>query len=663
VAAFWREGRRAVAPHAERADDPPGRIDAVLLSLAARVRQPFGRDARRAARFAELVEREQPAVDLLDEAGLLEAARAHRALLLRHGFTFEASARAFAFVRAASARTLGMKHFPVQVMGGYVMLSGMIAEMATGEGKTLTATLPAATVALAGIPVHVVTVNDYLASRDAEWMGPVYRALGLSVGVTAPNQSPAERRSAYAADVCYCTNKDLGFDYLRDGLALDGRRARGRLLLEKMFGAADRRGKLLLRGLHFGIVDEIDSILVDEARTPLIIAGAGDQPEDASVFRSALDVASRMVVGDDFLISAADRMVTLTEQGRARLKSLADLLPLAWRSLRAREEIVTQALSALHLFERDTHYLVRDGKVQIVDEYTGRVMADRSWERGLHQLVEAKEGCDHTERRSTLARITYQRLFRRYLRVGGMSGTVLEVAPEMDAVYGLRTVCIPPNRPSRRIDKGTRLYATRALKWAAVASAAESMRATGRPVLIGTRSVAASEELAAALSGRGLEHQVLNARQDEQEAAIVAAAGAAGRITVATNMAGRGTDIHLDADARTNGGLHVILTEFHESKRIDRQLYGRCARQGDPGSCEAIVSLEDELFVRHASASAKRFALTYGEATEPLPDWVARTLRTVAQTSAEWINAQVRRSTVALDRKLETALGFAGRSE
>jgi preprotein translocase subunit SecA len=659
----WRSIERSAAPYAERADPRDSQIDRILLATSAGLKRPFSRARAQAAQVARLAEREERALAGLTDAELHEAAERLRVALLQHRFLPELVARSFALVRAAAERTVGMRHFPVQLMGGHVMLQGMLAEMGTGEGKTLTATLPAATAALAGMPVHIVTVNDYLARRDGEWMGPVYRALGLSVGIVQHGQSPDERRAAYAADVTYCTNKDLGFDYLRDTLVLASRCGRGRLLLERTLGRGDRMDRLLLRGLHFAIIDEADSVLIDEARTPLIIAGAGDTEADETLYRAALAMAGALEPGSEYLIDRGDRAARLTPQGRTRLQELAHSLPAAWRSARAREELAEQGLAALHLFVRDSHYLVREGKVQIVDEYTGRVLADRSWERGLQQLIEVKEGCEVTRRQVTLARITYQRLFRRYLRLAGMTGTATEVASELEAVYGLKAARIPPNRPARRMNHGVRLYTSSAAKWDAVAEAIVHTQAAGRPTLVGTRSVAASEALSHVLAARAIEHVVLNARQDSDEAEVIAQAGAAGRVTVATNMAGRGTDILLGEGVAALGGLHVILTEFHESARVDRQLYGRCGRQGDPGSCEAVVSLEDELFVRHAAALTVLLARRHAGRERTLPGWQAELLRRTAQRAAEAANSHARRMTLEQERKLDTALAFAGKPE
>lgn len=653
---------RAAAPYAERGEALPGHFDAMLLAMLARLRRPFAFGLRRARKFAGQVEQIQAAMDSLTDPAFRQEVEDLRGALRRQGFVPDLVARAFAVVRTAAGRTLGMRHFPTQLMGGYAMLEGMLAEMETGEGKTLTATLPASVAALAGMRVHVITVNDYLAERDAEAMRPVYDALGLRVAVVKAGEDPESRRAAYLADITYCTNKDIGFDYLRDSLVLQGRKGRGRLLLEKLLLRNDRIDRLLLCGLHFAIVDEADSVLIDEARTPLIISGS-EGGATADLFDAALDIVKELVPVDDFVVNRRERIASLTEKGRARLKELAQSLPSEWRSTRGREELAQQGLLALHLFERDVHYLVRDGKVQIIDEYTGRIMPDRSWERGLQQFIELKEGCEVTGMRSTLARITYQRLFRRYLRLAGMTGTGSEVAGELESVYGLKVLRVPTNRPVRRIDLGVRLYATLERKWQAVAEAVTRMTSCGRPVLIGTRSVAASEELAAFLTASNMDHVVLNARQDKDEAAIIARAGEAARVTVATNMAGRGTDIHLDQVVVDNGGLHVILTEFHESRRIDRQLFGRCGRQGDAGSYEAIVSLEDDIFRRHVRALAAVLAARHGKRHTPLPGWAAFMLQALAQHAAESENSHARHSTMEQDRRLDSALAFAGKAE
>lgn len=660
---FWFSASRVSVPYAERSDERESAIERTLLAAGSRLTRGFNVRRRQAQHVARLVEQNQAKADALSDSALRACADDLRMTLRQTGFAPELVAQAFALIRCAAERTRGMKHFPVQLMGGYCMLNGALVEMQTGEGKTLTATLPAAVVALTGRPVHIVTVNDYLAQRDAELMGPLYAALGITVGVAYAGQETPERCAAYAADIAYCANKELGFDYLRDRIALPGKQSRTHVLLDQLYGNRKASEPVRLRGLYFAIVDEADSVLIDEAKTPLIIAGAAQSESDQQLYATALDIARTLVPHADFRHEVRERSVTLTVKGKERLARMSGQLPGGWASARGREEIVQQALSALLLHQRDIHYVLRDGKVQIVDENTGRVYQDRTWERGLHQLVEAKEEVELTGRHTTLARITYQRLFRRFLRLAGMSGTVWEVSPELDAVYGLKVARIPTNRPLRRMDAGTRLYPDAASKWQAVVDAVVGHQRQGRPVLVGTRSVMASERLAAMLSERGIGHVVLNARQDKDEAAIVEHAGQPGRVTVATDMAGRGTDIQLGPGMADKGGLHVILTEFHESARIDRQLYGRCGRQGDPGSHEAVVSLDDEIFVHYAPSLVSMLKKRVWRGGQPENSASAKLLRTVAQRAAERAHAAMRAQTLESDRKLDTDLALSGHSE
>jgi preprotein translocase subunit SecA len=585
-----------------------------------------------------------------------------RQQLMRRGLIDELVVPTFALVREVATRALKMRHYDSQLLGGWVMLNGMLAEMETGEGKTLTATLPACTAAMAGIPVHVITVNDYLAQRDAELMAPLYKLLGLTVGViTEDVTDPAARRMAYGCDVTYCTNKQLAFDYLRDRVTMGHRRSGLRRAVDSL--QAGTGGGLLLRGLCFAIVDEADSVLVDEARTPLILSRQVAGPCDAETYRQALELAARLTPGDDYVVRERERAVVITDRGQARLAELAAEMPGVWSRARRRESLVEQALSAQHLYVRDQHYLVRDGKVLIIDENTGRVMADRSWEMGLHQMVEAKEDCEVTPARESLAKITYQRFFRRYLRLGAMSGTAAEVGTELWSVYGLRVVKVPSHKPMQRQATGTRLHLTAEQKWRAVVERAKTLHWQQRPVLIGTRSVAASEQLSALLNEAGLDHRVLNARNDAEEADIVARAGQAGRITVATNMAGRGTDIRLGAGIPELGGLHVIATERNEARRIDRQLFGRCGRQGDPGSFEAILSLEDEILALYAPAPIKRVLRGMLRRESRLGQRLGAGAMRIAQRTLERRYARMRRELIKLDQRLGDVLAFTGPME
>jgi preprotein translocase subunit SecA len=564
------------------------------------------------------------------------------------------SAQAFALVREAARRSVGQRHFDVQLMGGWAMLNGMLAEMETGEGKTLSATLAAATAALAGRAVHVITVNDYLAERDSEWMRPIYAALGLDVGCVRQGMDPDSRRTAYRAAITYCSNKEIAFDYLRDRLVLRGR---PRAIAMKVGALEDSHAgqRLLLRGLQFAIVDEADSVLIDEARTPLILSADSRQGQGEALYRSALDLARELGEGD---FRRGETGIELTGRGVERIAELCAALTGVWRGPRRREQLLRRALAALHQFERDRHYLVRDGKVVIIDETTGRLMPDRSWEQGLHQLVELKEGCKISGERETLARISYQRFFRRYVHLAGMTGTASEVAAELWGVYRLRVARIPTSRPSRRRREPDRIFGGSQRKWQAVVESTARHRDAGRAVLIGTRSVAASEQIAAMLAQRGLPHRLLNARQDRDEAEIIAGAGMPGCITVATNMAGRGTDIKLAGGVAESGGLHVIATELNDSGRIDRQLFGRCARQGDPGSCEAILAIEEDLVASYLPGVAKRLSRI-----ERLPNWLGRLVFAVAQWRSEHAHSVARRELLELDDYLGDVLAFAGRGE
>ena len=600
-------------------------------------------------------------MELFGPEELRERAAAIGRELRRHGFTDPLVSQAFALVREAASRTLDQRHFDEQIVGSRVLLAGQIAEMQTGEGKTLTATLAVSAAALAGIPVHVVTVNDYLAARDAERMGPVYRALGLSVAAVIHGIPPEQRREGYAADITYVSNKELAFDYLRDRLVLGHRGSRIDLQVERLAGGAARAERLVLRGLHFAIVDEADSVLVDEARTPLIISAEGKAGGDRHLYTTAMALAARLKEGEHFQIEGTDRNVIMTEAGTAHLADLAQPLGGVWRGRLRREELARQALVAKLLLLKDQHYLVSEGKVLLVDEFTGRVMADRSWEHGLHQMVEVKEGCDPTSPHRSLARISYQRFFRRYLRLAGMTGTASEVGAELWSVYGLAVVPVPTHRPAQRRFDGDRVFASADAKWDMVVERTVQVHASGRPVLVGTRSVAASEHLGALLDRAGVPSVVLNARQDANEAEIVAGAGEGGRVTVATNMAGRGTDIALGPGVRELGGLHVIATERHESRRIDRQLFGRAGRQGDPGSGEAIVSLEDEIasYAPRWTWLTERFVRPDGS----LPTWMARFAIGRAQRAAERTHARARKDLLRFDEQLESTLAFSGRGE
>lgn len=647
----------------EKKDRRSHAVEDAVLSLTGLFARYVRMRMIRPGHIISLVRACEPAIVSLNDLELKEEGRQVGLKIRRHGFSDDITARSFALIREVAWRTIGLRHFDTQLMGGWVLLQGMIAEMETGEGKTLMATLAAGTAALAGIPVHVICVNDYLTARDAEMMGPVYRAFGLKVGCITHEVLHENRQSEYQCDVVYCNNKEITFDYLRDKLLLGEFTHPIRLQAEKLYSGSIRENRLLLRGLHFAIADEADSLLIDESRTPLIISGAAGGSEEEAFMREALSVADDLLEGEDYIVNRTENTVDITDRGVARLKEMAVSRGPLWRGTIRRNDIVRNALSARHMFHRDIHYLVCDGKVQIVDEYTGRLMPDRSWEKGIHQLIEIKEGCKVTMHKESLARITYQRFFRRYLHLCGMTGTAWEVRGEFGKVYGLTVAKIPTNRPLIRVRRPDRIMPTLEAKYQAVRERVRELHQSGRPVLVGTRSVSVSEEISRMFSEEGMMHQVLNAKNDRDEAGIISRAGEYGNITIATNMAGRGTDIKLGSDVAERGGLHVILTERHDAGRIDRQLIGRCARQGDPGSHEAILSMEDPIlggrwgrvliWIIRKNLSPGSYLWTLAVKTAIL----------IAQKRMEQVHARMRHELLKADEKAGTSLSFSGARE
>jgi preprotein translocase subunit SecA len=507
--------------------------------------------------------------------------------------------RAMAIAREAAFRSVGMRPFRVQLAGALAMMEGIMVEMATGEGKTLTASVAAAVWGWHGKPVHIITVNDYLVGRDAEEMGPVYRMMGLSVGHVIHESTVRDRHEHYRRHVVYVTSKELVADFLRDQIALGNLRSSTQTVVG-MLMSGQRQNSLMVPGLWKVIVDEADSLLIDEGVTPLIISNAPEEEGNASLYEHADALAAELEVNRDFKIDTTLRQVDLTQRGEDRLDELCEHDGGFWKGKRRREELVVQALSARHCFVRDEHYLVSaDNKVQIIDEFTGRVLADRSWRHGLHQAIEVKEGVTVTADKENLARLSFQRFFRQYPIMAGMTGTVWEARNEMWQIYHRPMMRVPTNKPCIRELLPLQMFDTMEEKWEAVAKRVCEINDKGAPVLVGTRSVLASEEVSHRLAAMGRVHRVLNATQTAQEASIVAEAGQQGKITVATNMAGRGTDIKLGRGVAELGGLHVIATEPHGSGRVDRQLFGRAARQGDPGCAQMFACAQDDLFIRH----------------------------------------------------------------
>ena len=537
---------------------------------------------------------------------------------------------AFAVVREAAKRVMGLRHFDVQLMGGCILHRGKIAEMRTGEGKTLVATLPAYLNALEGKGVHVVTVNDYLARHDSEDMGRVYRFLGLSVGLITHEMDYPARKAAYAADITYGTNNEFGFDYLRDNMVIS---------LDQM----------VQRPLHYAIVDEVDSILIDEARTPLIISGPGAQ--STSLYQVMADVAAKLKEGEDYTVDEKQKTVAPTETGIAKTEKLLGVSNMydGENGVDYSHQLMA-ALKAKALMHRDRDYVVKDGEVIIVDEFTGRLMFGRRYSEGLHQAIEAKEHVKVERESQTLATITFQNYFRMYDKLSGMTGTAKTEEQEFQKIYGLDVVVVPTNKPNIRIDYPDVIYKTRRAKYRAVANAIEELHKKGRPVLVGTTSIQQSEELSELLKKRGIEHNVLNAKFHEKEAEIVADAGQMGAVTIATNMAGRGTDIVLGDGVAELGGLHIIGTERHESRRIDNQLRGRCARQGDPGSTRFYLSLEDDLMRLFGSDNISGIMDKLGmEEDEPIEHKIVTRSIESAQKKVEARNFEIRKQVLEYD--------------
>ena len=620
------------------------------MVILSRLLDPNEREVRRHLAVTEAINALEPELQDLDDTALRVRSDELRAKAREDYDLDELLIEAFALCREASRRTIGLRHFDVQLVGGIVLHQGKIAEMKTGEGKTLVASLALYLNALAGNGVHLVTVNDYLARRDAGWMGPIYHVLGMSVGINVGTAGtfvydpdyldethgdsrlqhlrPASKKEAYGADITYATNSELAFDYLRDNMARD-------------------LSQCSQRDLNYAIVDEVDSILIDEARTPHIISGQSE--ESTEKYYQYARWAARLTEGEDFEVDLKHKSASLTETGIAKMERWTGI-----RNIYDLENVIeahqiNQALKAKSLFLRDRDYLVKDAEVVIVDEFTGRTMPGRRWSDGLHQAVEAKEGVKVQQEQKTIATITVQNYFRQYEKLAGMTGTAVTEAEEFHKIYGLDVVVIPTHRPMVRTDSPDVIFKTEKSKFEAVIDEIVEMNEQGRPVLVGTVSVEKSERLAKMLERRGLKHNVLNAKQHEREAAIVAEAGQPKAVTIATNMAGRGTDIVLGSGVKEVGGLHIIGTERHESRRIDNQLRGRSGRQGDPGSSKFFISLEDDLMKIFGPAADRIGRLMDSLEVEPIEHpWVARSIAS-AQKKVEGMHFDARKHVVEYD--------------
>ena len=587
--------------------------------MQAVVGSPTGRRVAQWASLVPAIDAREPELQPLSDYDLKKESLSLR-YRARSGEPLEKLlVEAFALVREAGRRKLGMLHFEVQLVGGAAVHHRSIAEMQTGEGKTLTATLPMYLAALEGKGAHLATVNDYLAKRDADWMRPLYEALGMTVGVIQGQQPQNDRRKAYACDVTYGTANEMGFDFLRDRL-LKRRIDEGNrdLFGEMLGGPASQSEKPVQRELHYMLVDEADSILIDEAKTPLIISALPGEDEliAAEAYGWAAKVAPQFEEDEHYEYEHKEKRVDLTLEGRQLVRELPKPPATDKLALPTIYEYVERSIKVAREMILDRHYVVRDGEIVIVDEFTGRLAEGRKWRAGIHQAIEAKEGVEITFETNQAARITIQDFFLRYNRLTGMTGTASTSSRELRKIYKTQVVPIPTNRPPIRKQLPTLIFGTAEAKWHAIVEDVIAEHQKGRPVLVGTRSIDKSEIISHLMTARGLEHTVLNARHIAKEAEIVAQAGQVGKITVATNMAGRGTDIKLGPDVHDLGGLHVVCTELHESQRIDRQLIGRCGRQGDPGTYRQFLSLDDEILLLGFGPKKAKRMLELGQRSE-----------------------------------------------
>ncbi|MBM3845861.1 MAG: prepilin peptidase [Verrucomicrobia bacterium] len=623
---------------------------------------------RRRAEILQQLERDaetvcglQKELGNLDDHHLQQKLFHHREQARRNGHLKEDLIPSLAAVREAARRQLGLHAFPVQIMGALALHRGMLAEMATGEGKTLTAALAAVLCGWTQHPCHVVTVNDYLVTRDAMWVHPLFRFCGVRVGAVTASMDSAQRRKGYEADVTYTTSKELLADFLRDQIRVQPIAHPTRRLIRRMLSPqAFSKEMLVQRGLHTAIVDEADSILIDEAVTPLIISSSRPNPSLTEAASLASELASELDPEVDYTKNLRYREVEFTESGLAKLAERCGRLPGLWRGPERRSEIIRQALVAREFFIRGKQYIVESEKIIIVDEFTGRPMPQRTWREGLHQAIEAKEGLKFSDPSETIARMSFQRFFRCFRRLSGMTGTAAEAANELWQIYALPVIRIPTHRPCIRVQQPDLWFPSRESKTEALIRDIEQLHKQGRPVLVGTRSVAYSEELTTLLTGKRIPCQVLNAQRQQAEAEIVALAGEPGKITIATNMAGRGTDIRLGEGVAGLGGLHVIATERHESGRVDRQLFGRSGRQGDAGSAQVYLSAEDDLFTRHLPVSVQKL-LPRPSSGSGMPGGImARGLVKAAQAKAQRMAWKQRLAVLRADEWLKDSLSFTG---
>ncbi|MDH5444946.1 MAG: prepilin peptidase [Gammaproteobacteria bacterium] len=652
----------SIDTYPEKGEQSNNRFDDYVAYLLGRYQILQG---TRKTRFNQFYQEFKPRLKFIrgmNETEFKDYATQLRYAMVRDGLEDKHIIDSFALTYYTIVKKLKMRPYKVQLMAAWTMMQGSIAEMETGEGKTLSATFPACTAAMARIPVHIITANDYLAQRDARLMEPVYKALGLSVGVISSESTLEERRHAYACNITYCTSKQVALDYLRDRRQ-DGLQHKAlRHQLDSQLNQHISTDHVpLLRGLCFAIIDEADSVLIDDARVPLILAKDQMTHPELTDYYQSLAIANLLKENNEFILSLNEPRITLTELGLQRIREIVNTLNLKWSEPQSQQNI-TLALRAMFILQAGRDYLVKDNQIELIDENTGRRVQDRNWQKGLQQMVECKEGCALSSEKTILARISFQRFFNRYLHLAGMTGTAREVAGELKQIYQLDVFVVPTRKPSRRKILPQRIYSSMEIKWHVCVKRIEKIHKKGRPILVGTRSVSESEYLGLLLDKAGLAHQILNARQDEDEARIISKAGKTGQITISTNMAGRGTDIRLLKEARQAGGLHVIAVELNDAHRIDRQLYGRTARQGNRGSCEAILSLDDRIFKTIPVSLRTRLSAML-KPHRHLPIWLGRLLIFWAQTIKQAEQSRIRYRLLKWDYQQDKTLAFNGRRE
>ncbi len=639
----------------------PEGLDAISFTLAGRWKNWIDsrhRLVKRAGEIQRTVEKWSSRTD----AEIIEEASRVAPYLLRRSFPEEALVTGLACTALAAQRTLGLSPYSEQLQGASALFDGYLAEMATGEGKTLCISLASTLMALTRLPCHVVTSNDYLAQRDATELAPLYRFFGLRADFVIGVKETKDRARGYAADITYTTPKEVLADFLRDKLKIGRIQDPTRQLIRRLGGLPNQQSNLVLRGLHFGIIDEADSVLIDEAITPLIISKPIKDEQLEKAIQTALHVCRQLESGVHYEVNFRFRDIHLSEDQWEHLMPALAQFPPWWRSPERFREAIRLCLQAREFYHKDIHYVVQDEKIEIIDEFTGRIMPDRTWQQGIHQAIEAKEYLPLTAANESMASLSFQRFFRCYPHLSGLSGTAREASAEFWFNYHLPTVSIPTHRPSRRRQERELITRRREEKYDLIASEVQDMRAQGRPVLIGTRSIQASEELAILFRQMGIPFHLLHATKHAEEAQIVSHAGEASQVTITTNMAGRGTDIKLGLGVAERGGLHVLITERNDSSRIDRQLIGRAGRQGDAGSYRFIISLEDELLQKFRALKGTATYLHENFSALPASRALVRRAFLRAQRRAEKAGKQMRLRTLKNDTWLDENLTFAGRS-